>query len=409
MIRLGALLMASTLATSGCEGHAASPPSWSADTQAAADGSTRFGTDLYSRLREKPGSRFVSPYSIHTVFALLSGGARGATREELAKVLHLPADPDKALAVGDLGRLYAVGGKGYEISVANSLWGQQGYPWDDAYLRRADERFGAGLQSVDFKGNPEGGRSAVNKWVQDRTRDRIKDLLPAGSVTPLTRLVLANAIYFKGKWANPFRPEMTQNQPFTAVDGHKAPVPLMTRQGKYKHAKLEGFQILELPYVGGELAMDVILPTDHKGLPVVEDKLGDLTTWLGNLTDEPQVQVHLPKFKVEDQVDLLPVLKAMGLSIVFDAAKADLTGLVSRTPEDNLYVSGAYHKAFVEVAEEGTEAAAATGVIVATRSAAVAPVKPIVFRADRPFLFLIRDVKHGTVLFMGRYVGPVSQ
>jgi serpin B len=392
------------LIMSGLFTAASPPPAWSADTQAVADGANRFAADLYAQLRAKPGSRFVSPYSVHAAFALLSGAAKGATRDELARVLHLPADPEKALAAGDLGRFYTAAGKPYELATANALWGQTGYPWDDGFVRRAGERFGAGLRPADFAREPEAGRLAVNTWVEQQTRDRIRGLLPAGSVTPLTRLVLANAVYFKGDWADQFQSQLTKPAPFTRADGNKADVPLMTRTGGYRYAQLDGFQILELPYKGGELAMDVILPADHTGLPAVEAKLADLGSWLGKLGDEPRVQVHLPKFKLEDSVSLPEILRPMGLKTVFDPDRADLTGLVSRTPEDRLYVSAAFHKAFVEVNEQGTEAAAATGIVVGVRSAAPRP--PTAFRADRPFLFLIRDVKHGTILFLGRYAGP---
>ena len=408
MKRLGVLLMGLALAPAACGGEKpAAPPAWSADHAAVAGGADRFAFDLYARVRAGDGSRFVSPYSVHAAFGMLADGAKGGTRDEMAKVLHLPADPEKALAAGDLGRYYAAGGKPYELRVANALWGQKGYPWDAAFLARTRERFGAGLSDADFRTDPEAGRVAVNRWVEGRTNDRIKDLLPAGSVTPLTRLVLANAVYFKGDWADPFKKADTSDQPFLKADGSKASLPLMARTGRYRHAQLDGFQVLELPYTGGELAMDVILPAAPARLPHVEAKLTaeSAREWLGKLADEPRVQVSLPRFKVEASVTLPPVLQAMGMKTVFDPTAADLSGLVSRTVEDNLSVSGAFHKAFVEVTETGTEAAAATGVVVGVRSAA-APMKPVVFRADHPLLFLVRDVKHGTVLFVGRYAGP---
>ena len=216
--------------------------------------------------------------------------------------------------------------------------------------------------------------------------------------------MLANAVYFKGDWADPFKPADTRTDVFTKADGSKANVPLMTRTGRYRYATAGGVQVLELPYKGGDLAMDVILPPDTAGLAAVEEKtIAGAVGWLAKSAEPKRVQVFLPRFKVEDQVSLPPVLKAMGLNEVFAPDTADLTGLVSQTPEDNLSVSDAFHKTFVEVSETGTEAAAATGVVVATRSVEA---DPVVFRADRPFLFLIRDVQHGTVLFVGRYAGP---
>ena len=397
----------------GCEAGASPPPAepspaWSPAVQAAADGVNRFTFDFYARVRAKPGNAFVSPYSIATAFAMLADAANGPTRDELLTTFHLP--PDVA-AAGDLGRYYAAGGKPYELSVANALWGQAGYPWKPEYLARQRERFGASLTSHDFKRDPEGGRAAVNRWVEQRTKDRIKDLLPPRSVDEYTRLVLANAIYFKGKWQDEFKKAATSDQPFTKADGGKTPVPLMHRVGRYKYAQLDGFQVLELPYQGDELALAVVLPADHTGLPAVEAKLTAATAadWLGKLAPTPDVRVFLPRFKVDAECPLPTTLKEMGVKLAFDKDRADLLGLVTHLPpgDDNLYVSGAFHKAFVEVAEEGTEAAAATGVVVAApMSAHPNPTPPVVFRADRPFLFLIRDVKHGTVLFVGRYAGP---
>ena len=402
MTRLGALLMTAALAPAGA---AADRPAWSADLQATADGANRFAFDLYAQVRSGTGSRFVSPYSVHAAFALLTGGAKGRTRDELVRGLHLPADVDR---VGDLGRYYAAGGTGYELSVANALWGQAGYPWDAGFQARAAERFGAKLQPVDFRGDPEGARAAANAWAADRTRNRIPELLPASAVTPRSRLILANAVYFKGDWAQPFKAGATKPDLFTRADGSKGSVPLMTRTGRYRHARADGCQVLELPYAGGELAMDVVLPGAATGLPAAEKLLtaAGFGQWLGKLRDEPLVQVYLPKFKVEVGVTLPPVLKARGVREVFSPDGADLGGLTSGPGDDRLSVSDAFHKAFVEVGEQGTEAAAATGIVAATRSVAPVAPTPVLFRADRPFLFVIRDVKHGTVLFVGRYAGP---
>lgn len=404
---LAPVLLAGCGSTIG-EQPPAPPPNWSPAMQTAADGVNQFTFDLYARVREQPGSQFVSPFSVSTAFAMLADGANGSTRDELFKTFHFPTDLP---AVGDLGRYYAAGGKPYELSVANALWGQQGYPWRPEFLARQRERYGAGLTDHNFKIDPDGGRAAVNKWVEQRTRDRIKELLPPQSVDERTRLILANALYFKGQWADAFKPAATRDQPFTRADGSKKPVPLMHRVDDYRHAQLDGFQVLELPYKGGELAMDVILPANHTGLPAIEAKLTAVTAseWLAKLTPASDVRVWLPKYRIEAETRLPGLLMSMGVKRVFDKNQSDLLGLVTRLPsdDDNLYVSGAFHKAFVDVAEEGTEAAAATAVVVAAPTAIVVnPVPPIEFRADRPFLFLIRDVKHGTVLFVGRYAGP---
>ena len=377
------------------------PADWTPEMKASSAAVNRVTFDLYAKLPADDKSRFASPFSLATAFAMLADAARGPARDELVKAFHLPED---VLAAGDLAGQYTRPGKPYTLTVANALWGQTGFNWNPGYQKRLKDRFAAELAGKDFRGDPDGSRLAVNQWVERRTGGRIKDLLPTGSVTTDTRFVLGNAVYFKGAWAEPFRPAATRPQPFTRADGAKAEVPLMTRTGSYPYAKQAGFQVLELPYAGDELAMDVFLPDAPAGLAAVEAKLSAdaVAGWLAAL-QPAEVEVHLPKFRVEAGGNVNALVKQLGVTAVFDAG--GLAGLTE--PEGNdLMVTDVFHKAFVEVAEAGTEAAAASGIIGAVKSVPPERAEPVRFRADHSYLFLIRDVKHGTVLFVGRYTGP---
>ena len=384
-------------------GLAAGPPP---DMRAAADGANRFTCDLYAQALGAPGSLFLSPFSVQQAFAMLVDGAAGDTRAELVKTLHLPADP---AAVGDLGRSFAVPGKPYELRMANALWGQKGYPWRPGFADRQRERFGAGVFVHDFRTAPEAGRTAVNEWVAGQTAGRIRELLSAGALDDRTRLVLANAVYFNAKWAAEFKPADTRDEPFTRADGAKAPVPIMRHKNEYRHAQLDGFQVLELPYAGGDVSMVVVLPADPVGLPAVEARFtaDALAGWVKKLDERP-VELYLPRFTLAHAPDLRSLLRAAGLTRVFNKKLADLSGLITELPPDDgpLYVGGAYHKALVEVGETGTVAAAVSGGAIGANLPGPAPREPVVFRAARPFLFLIRDMRSGAVLFVGRYAGP---
>jgi serpin B len=377
-----------------------------ADWAPVVAGNTAFGLDLYGQLRSEAGNLFLSPFSISTALAMTSSGAKGTTLDEMTKVLHLPADPHAGFGalLRSLNEEPDPRKRGFTLVTANALSAQAGYPWRPEFKRLVAEAYGAGLFDMDFKGNPEAARGAINNWVAKETRDKIQNLLPAGSVTTLTRTVLTNAIYFKGDWEAQFKKEATKEAPFTRADGTKVDVPLMFRAGGYNYAENDAFQVLDLPYVGRRVSMTVILPRKADGLPAVEKELtGDkLAAALGGLRYEPQVHVHLPRFKVEAGFNLNAPLKALGMKAAFGGA-ADFTGM--HTGKEHLYISDVFHKAFVDVNEEGTEAAAATAVVVGN-APSPAPPPPKVFRADHPFLFLIRDTKTGSVLFLGRLENP---
>ncbi len=382
-------------------GTNAAPPPWTDDMQTVADANNRFALDLYAKLRETKGNLIFSPYSIHTALAMTAVGARGTTREQMLKVLQLP-DDNKLLAAGDLGRYYATPRRGYELSVANAIWGHKSLGWKPEFVALQSERFGTGLQEADFAANPDCERQRINRWAEDKTNNRIKDLLQPGQITPGTTMVLTNAIYFKGKWATEFTPGKTRDAPFHLSDGSNVQVPMMYTKAKCGVAG--GFKgrlwAVELPYRTGELSMVVLMPQDvRQGLAEFEQQLTPekLATLLNQLKDRSEIEVHIPRFEFESRFELPEHLIALGMTDAFGSA--DFSGMASQSPGSIDHVS---HKAFVKVNEEGTEAVAATAETMVPLSG------PPVFYADEPFLFLIRDVTRGTILFMGRVENPLS-
>lgn len=376
--------------------------------QAFAQGNTQFALDLFSQLREDPANLFFSPFSISVALGMTAAGARGATLEEFQKVLHLPADQGAAnTQYGEmLAKINPRGPKKrpYELSTANAIWAQQGYPWRNEYVTVVNTLYAAAVTNLDFN-EPEAARKLINDWVEQETRQKIKNLIPEGAITPLTRMVLTNAIYFKGTWLNTFEKSSTQDQPFHLAGGKQVSVPLMYQQRHFIYGEAPGLQILELPYKGNDLSMLVLLPETVEGLGKLESELSSekLKEWTSEMHVQ-KVQVYLPRFKVETSYRLNAPLQALGLKRAFSEGEADFTGM--HTGMEKLFISLVVHKAFVEVNEEGTEAAAATGVIVGVTSAPAFPERPKVFRADRPFLFAIRHNATGAILFLGRVAHP---
>jgi serpin B len=373
------------------------------ETSAVTRGNTRFALELYGKLRTREGNLFLSPFSVSTALAMTSAGARGQTLEQMEAALHLP--PQRALHPANAALFRQVNdpgkSRGYQLSVANALWGQQGFPFLPAFLELNKEHYGAGLFAADFAADPEPARKAINAWVEKETRGRIKDLLAPGTIDRLTRLVLTNAIYFKGDWASQFKKASTRDGDFHVSPGRAVKAPLMFQKATFGHLDGGTFQALEMPYAGKELSMVVLLPKKADGLAALEKELTPdaLAGWLKKLRQQ-EVMVTFPRFRVTAEFELKSALSDLGMPLAFSAA-ADFSGM--NKDRERLYLSAVVHKAFVEVNEEGTEAAAATGVVVKARAA---PADPVVFRADRPFLFLIRDGRSGSVLFLGRLVNP---
>jgi serine protease inhibitor len=371
------------------------------DLKAIVNGNNRFACDLYGRLRAEKVNLFFSPNSISTALAMTYGGAKADTEKQMADVLHFDLAQDQLhRAFSALRDRLNVNDKDIEVRIANRLWGQTGYKFLPAYLQLTKNQYGAELGQVDFRQQTEAARQEINNWVTEQTQGKIKDLIPAGVLNELTRLVLTNAIYFKGKWAAQFEKEATKNLPFHISADAKIDVPMMHQKHEFKYGAVDNLQIIELPYVGQHLSMFVLLPKEVDGLQSLEDQLTqvNLEKWTSTVREQ-EVDVYLPKFTTTSEFSLKNVLQAMGMTAAFDSQQADFSGLNGK---NDLYLSAVVHKAFVDVNEEGTEAAAATAVTVTTTSARITPT----FRADHPFVFLIRDGKTGSILFMGRLATP---
>jgi serpin B len=369
------------------------------------EGNDTFALDLYAKLREQEGNLFFSPYSISTALAMTYAGARGNTEKQMADVLHFDLPQEKLHPAFRklIERMNAQGKEsGYQLSVANALWAQKDYQFLRAFLNTTKSNYGAGLNQVDFVKATEAARKTINDWVEKRTEGKIKELIKPGILDSLTRLVLTNAIYFKGNWANQFKEKDTEDAPFTVARDRKVTVPMMSQKEQFAYAETETLQLLELPYVEDELSMVILLPKEVDGLPDLENSLtpGSLKEWLQHLTRQ-QVLVQVPRFKLTSEFRLEEVLKSMGMTDAFLLPPADFSGM---TGVKDLFISAVIHKAFVDVNEEGTEAAAATAVVMKREVAA----EPPVFRADHPFLFLIRDNQSGGILFLGRVVNPLE-
>jgi serpin B len=375
------------------------------DTAGLVAAQNRLALDLYARVAAAPGNVIFSPASVAVALAMTALGARGATASELNHALHLDGAGEPGALAAGYARLLATwpaaAGSG-GLRLANAVWGARGVPWADRFVGALARSFGARLLAVDFI-HPEEQRRAINAWVADRTRHRIAQLLGPGTIDPSTRLVLVNAIAFKGAWAARFDVRETTPRPFAVNGGAGVAAPTMRRTGAYRHVHVDGVAVLELPYAGSELAMDVLLPDDPRGLAALERTLdaAHLDGWLDRLALVQDLEVALPRFAATTSVDLVPVLQALGVRALFDAGTADLGGMLAR-PAERLAVSAAVHQAFVQVDEEGTEAAAATGVVVGI----TAERAPLAFVADHPFVYVIRDRRSGAVLFMGRVVDP---
>jgi serpin B len=368
-------------------------------------GNTTFAINLYHQLPSGEGNLFFSPYSISTALAMTYGGARGETAKQMAQALqfNLPdheLHPAFAALHAELNQIQRK--SQVQLSVANSLWPQSGFEFRREYLNVCRTYYGTAIFPVDFVGHAEDSRQAINLWVADNTNQKITDLLGPGSVDG-ARLVLVDAIYFKGKWDKPFETNSTRDEPFYVSAGTTNNVPLMHQTDLFGYEEFPGLQVLVLPYAGDDISMIVLLPREPDGLGKLEEKLTseNLALWTAR-SPWQKVEVFLPKFKATSEFSLADTLGAMGMTDAFDPNKADFSGMDGRK---DLYISKVIHKAYVDVNEEGTEAAAATGVIMTLGMAA--PSTPIpVFRADHPFLFLIRDNRTGSILFLGRMTNP---
>lgn len=381
-----------------------------ADVTALVDGNTAFAFDLYARVAAGNGDNlFYSPYSISQALAMTYAGARGTTEQQMAETLHFTLAQaalhsafnglDQALAQRGAGA-QGKDGKGFRLNVVNALWGQQGYEFLPAYLDVVAENYGAGLRLLDFAQHTEAARQTINAWVAEQTEDRIQDLLPQGTLDELTRLVLTNAIYFNAAWAEPFQEGQTADAPFYLLDGSQVNAPMMHKTTQYGYAEGAGYQAVELPYDGHQLAM-VILKPDADTFTAFEQGLtGAQVQAILEQMQYQQVALAMPKFEMESEFSLAETLSALGMPDAF-SGQADFSGMDGTR---NLVISDVIHKAFVSVDEAGTEAAAATAVVMGLTAAM--PGEPVAVTLDHPFLFFIRDLETGAILFVGRVMNP---
>jgi len=385
-----------------------SPEVGEADLTTLVSGNSAFAFGLYQALRDEDGNLFYSPYSISLALAMTYAGARGETAQQMADTLHFTLSQDRLhpafnsldLELGQRGQ--GAKGKderGFRLNIVNAIWGQKDYHFLATFLDTLAENYGAGLRVLDFTEEPEKSRIVINDWVREETEGRIKDLLPPDSIDLLTRLVLTNAIYFNAAWQYPFEENATKDEPFYLLDGGEVSVPMMRQEKFLGYAQGEGYQAVELPYDGRQLSMVILLPqagnfeTFEKSLDA--QRVDAIIKSLGS----SQVILTMPRFEFESSFSLGESLAAMGMPDAFseNANFSDLTG------NRDLFIAEVIHKAFVSVDEAGTEAAAATAVIMPT---AAPPGAIVEVTIDRPFIFLIRDIETGAILFVGRVVNP---
>ncbi len=369
------------------------------------EANNQFAIEFYSKLKSEEGNLFFSPYSLSTALAMTYEGAKGQTAEEMESVFHFPKDPEKR-RTGYLG-LYSLlnkENKSYELSTANALWAQKDFPFVEEYFDIINQYYGGKVTNLDFKTKTEESRETINSWVEEQTKDKIKDLIPNGLLSPDTRLVLTNAIYFKGKWVVPFEEENTEEKDFFVDPETTVKTEMMYLYGEgMNYFETEGLQVLELPYEGKELSMVILLPENGK-MEELESSLATdaLSEWTADM-DSKDVEIYLPKFKFETKYLLKDTFKEMGMPTAFSNS-ANFSGM-SETKQ--LKITEVIHQAFVEVNEEGTEAAAATAVIMEEVTAMI-PEEPMLFNADHPFIFLIKEKESGTILFIGRVSDPTK-
>lgn len=398
-----------------------------ADTDAAAGAINHLGLDLH-RLLAKPGENLcLSPYSIQGALAMTFAGADGVTRDEMAKVLHFPKGDAIHASFTALNRGLAEvatktaaiaaqakknGGKGEPIAlnVANRLFGQSGYEFRAPFMSLVKEHYGAPMELLNFRKSPEPARKHINGWVEGQTHKRIRDLVPQGGIREDTRLVLVNAVYLKAPWADEFHREATAPEPFHVRGGAAKPVPTMRQESsKYGFAQHKGYRAVSLPYVGHDVHFLILVPDDVNGLAAVEKGLTAAT--LADLAKMPPrlVNLHLPKFRIEPPtVELGEALVALGMKTAFDrpAGSANFDRMAPRKPDDYLCISKVFHKTFLALDEKGTEAAAATAVVMMEATAMQEKPKPVELKVDRPFLFAIQHAPSGACLFLGRVNDP---
>lgn len=396
----GLCFMMILLMLSGAQAYSAGQPG---DLETVAAGNTEFALDSYSLISGEEGNIFFSPYSISSALAMTYAGARGKTAEEMAEVLNFRLGAARThRAFSDLQALFSSDGPAEqtELHIANSLWPQEGFQLLPEYRSLITYYYGAAVEPVDYAGAAEEARVTINTWVEEKTAGNIQDLITPGSLDPAALLVLVNAVYFNGSWASRFDPDQTRDADFHLSGSGETTVSMMHQRGEFRYGATGELKLLELPYADGKLSMVIILPEERDGLAKVEEQLnaGTLEGWL-SILNKQEVEVYLPRFSISwGTADISSMLKTLGMQTAFGPG-ADFSGIDGR---GGLFVSRVLHKAFIDVNEEGTEAAAATAVLM---KRGMPPQVPE-FRADHPFLFMIQENSTGSLLFLGRTADP---
>ena len=370
-----------------------------------AEANNQFAVDLYARAAVKAGNVFFSPYSLSTALGMVYEGARGVTADEMRSVLHFSMDDAarRADTTAMMTRMNAPD-KAFELTTANALWVQKDYILEKSFLEIARSVYSGEARDMDFKVDAENSRITINGWVEKQTKDRIKELIPSGAIGADSRLVLTNAVYFKSTWADAFEKSATTPELFWTTPSSSKEISMMNRTGSFVYGEDDGVQLLSIPYKGKELSMVVLLPKD-KDMAALEVKItaGQLKGWFSSMFRN-KVNVSLPRFEFGMNLQLKNELQVLGMVSAFGGA--DFSGI---TLANDLVIGDVFHKAWVKVDEEGTEAAAATAVVMEITTAALQAEEPKEFRADHPFIFLIREDVSGEILFMGRMIDPTQQ
>ncbi len=383
------------------------------DIQNLASGLNQFAVDVYREMGQQGSENlFFSPYSISLALTMAYAGADGQTAAEMADVFHYPASlSDLHGTMNALDQsLYVIPDyleddpDSFKLNISNAIWGQAGYPFSDDYLDTIAQSYGAGLKTMDFKTAFEKARQEINAWVEDETEQKIKDLLPPGSLGPDTRMVLTNAIYFNAGWENEFSENMTEMKDFYPTTDQTTQVEMMQQESSFSYYQTDAYRMLEMPYRNNRYGMVLVMPTEQNLTDFQQNlRFDDLMDGLDSMASE-EVRLSMPKFEFDYELAASDILRALGMQAAFSPQEADFSKMVSST-EEPLVISDVLHKAFVSVDETGTEAAAATAVVMRTTSIEIQEDEPITVVFDHPFMFLIRDQETGIILFMGNYVG----
>jgi serpin B len=387
-----------------------SPNVSSVDSQTLVAGNNAFALDIYQTLSLQDGNLILSPFSISLALAMTYAGARGATESQMANVLHFelpqgglhPAFNALDQELASRGEAGSDESEPLQLNIANAVWAEQTYPFLQEYLDLIASNYGAGIRLADFINQFDKVRKEINDWVYDQTKEKIKDLLPDGALNTDTRMVLVNAIYFKADWLSQFDADDTHEAPFHLLDGTEVTVDMMNQGMSVPYFVGDGYQAVELPYAGDTAAMTILVP-DPGNFEAFESSLNfELLDQTLNGLQPTAMELSVPKFTFESSFSLSDALKFMGMTDAFDKNLANFTGISER---NDLFISDVIHKAFVAVDEEGTEAAAATAVIIEAMSAIMYDVNLTI---DRPFIFIIRDKPSGQILFIGRVLDPTQ-